>query len=65
MQYKVIVIKAPNGLMGSQFEAAAEKLAEAVNEQIAAGWEPQGGVSIGETKPFKTPCLFQAMVRSR
>ncbi len=65
MQYKVIVIKAPNGLLGSQFEAAAEKLANAVNEQIAAGWEPQGGVCSAETKPFKTPCLFQAMVKTR
>ena len=64
MEYKIVVVKAL-GLLGTNFEAAAEKLAEEVNQHIALGWEPQGGVSVGQTWNVKTPYLFQAMTRRR
>jgi hypothetical protein len=64
MDYKIIVVKAV-GLFGTNFEAAAEKLAEDVGREIKAGWEPQGGVCSGTSLSFKRPYLFQAMVRRR
>ncbi len=64
MQYKIIVAKAM-GFLGTDFAAAAVRLAEEVNREIAAGWEPQGGISTGNTFSFKTPYLFQAMIRRR
>jgi hypothetical protein len=64
MEYKIVVVKAV-GLLGTNFEAAAEKLAEEVTRQIAQGWEPHGGVSLGQSMSFKTPYLFQAMTRHR
>ena len=65
MQYKIVTVAAKPGFLGTNFAADAEKLAAAVNEQIAAGWEPQGGVSLGESRGLKTPHLFQAMVKHR
>jgi hypothetical protein len=64
MEYKIIVVKAV-GFLGTDFESAGEKLAEEVSRELAAGWEPQGGVCIGNTLSFKTPYLFQAVVRRR
>jgi hypothetical protein len=65
MQYKIVTVAVKPGFLGTNFEVGAEKLAAAVNEYIAAGWEPQGGVSIGESRGLKTPHLFQAMVKQR
>jgi len=65
MEYKIVVVKAAAGFFGTNFEAAAEKLAAEVGQQIALGWEPQGGVSLGQTWNVKTPYLFQAMTRRR
>jgi len=65
MQYKVLTVRVQPGLFGTNFETAAEKLAAAVNEHIAAGWEPQGGIGSAESRGFKTPQLFQAMVKRR
>jgi hypothetical protein len=64
MEYKIVVVKAV-GFLGTSFEAAAEKLAEEVGQLIALGWEPHGGVSLGQSRSFKTPYLFQAMTRRR
>ena len=64
MEYKIVVVKAL-GLLGTNFEAAAEKLADEVGRQIALGWEPHGGVSVGQSWSLKTPYLFQAMTRRR
>ncbi len=64
MEYKVVVVKAV-GFLGTNFEAAAEKLAEEVNRLIALGWEPQGGISPGHSWSLKTPFLFQAMIKRR
>lgn len=43
MEYKVIVISANNAI-GSDFDKAALELGESVNQHIAEGWAPQGGV---------------------
>ncbi len=64
MEYKIVVMKAA-GFLGTNFESAAEKLAEEVGRQIALGWEPQGGISVGHSWSIKTPYLFQAMTRRR
>lgn len=64
MDYKVIVVKC-TGLLGTDFEGAAEKLAALVRQQIALGWEPLGGVALGESGGTKTPHFFQAMVKPR
>ena len=64
MEYKIIVVKAV-GFLGTNFETAAEKLAEEVGRHLALGWEPQGGIGSGHTLSFKTPYLFQAMIRRR
>lgn len=64
MEYKVVVVKAI-GFLGTNFEAAAEKLAADVNQLIALGWEPQGGISLGHSWSLKTPFLFQAMIKRR
>ena len=52
MQYKVIVI-------GSAFSTkrALEKLAKEVNDAIADGWEPLGGVACNQAE------LFQALIK--
>ena len=62
MQYKVVVVCAVKG-MATNFEKAAEELAQAVNLEIAQGWEPQGGVNVGKTQSTMQPHLFQAMVK--
>lgn len=65
MEYKIITIKAEETFSGTKFERTAEKLATEVNSQIALGWEPQGGVCIGQTRNLRKPYLFQALVRRR
>ena len=62
MQYKVIVVGAVKGL-GTNFPKAAEQLADAVNEEIAQGWEPLGGVNVGRTMSTEEPHLLQAMIK--
>ena len=64
MEYKIAVVKAL-GLLGTDSEATAEKLAEEVNQHIAPGWEFHGGVSLGPAWSFKTPYLFHAMTKRR
>lgn len=59
MEYKIVVVKAVAGFLTMRFELATEKLSAEVNQQIALGWEPQGGVS------YTVPYLFQAMTRRR
>lgn len=60
MSYKILVVNAVSGL-GTNFQDAAERLAELVNNDIASGWTPLGGVAVGETMSTKEPHLFQAM----
>ncbi|MBI5688572.1 MAG: DUF1737 domain-containing protein [Verrucomicrobia bacterium] len=64
MDYQVIVMKCC-GAFGTDFPAAVEQLAAKVREQISHGWEPLGGVAVGETGGLKTPHLFQAMIKRR
>ncbi len=61
MSYKILVVNAVSGF-GTDFQDAAERLAKLVNEEIASGWAPSGGVAVGETMSTKEPYLFQAMV---
>ncbi len=62
MEYKVIVRKVGMGLT-RKIDQAAEELTKEVNEHIARGWEPAGGVAMGVagTAPF----LLQAVIRRR
>jgi O-acetyl-ADP-ribose deacetylase (regulator of RNase III) len=53
------------GAFGTDFETSAEQLAAKVQEHISLGWEPIGGVAVGETGGMKTPYLFQAMIKRR
>jgi len=64
MEYKIIVVKAV-AFFGTNFETAAQKLADEVSQHVALGWEPQGGVCVGSSWSMKTPYLFQAVIRRR
>ena len=64
MEYKVVTVSAVQ-FVGTDFEKAAEGLASRVNEFLTDGWEPQGGISVGETQRTNQPYLFQAIVRRR
>jgi hypothetical protein len=64
MEYKIITVKAV-GFLGTNFEKAANELAEEVSRHIAAGWEPQGGVCTGSSYSTQAPSLFQAMIERR
>ena len=63
MQYKVVVVDAvKGGSWGTNFEKAAAELSRQVNEEIARGWDPPGGVNVGRTQSTENPYLLQAMV---
>lgn len=62
MEYKILIAKIPVGFFDVNVAAAAEKLASDVTQQIALGWEPQGGVVIGGK--FGRD-LLQAMIKRR
>ena len=62
MQYKVVVVDAVKD-WGTNFEKAAAELSRQVNEEIAHGWEPIGGVNVGRTQSTEKPYLLQAMVK--
>jgi len=61
MEYKVIMKKVETGFLGINLEATAEKFALEINQEIARGWEPQGGVGMGG--PQMRPFLFQALIK--
>jgi hypothetical protein len=42
-----------------------QKLQEAVNKQIDAGWEPLGGVAVAYSPQSLTWWYYQAMVKRR
>ena len=54
MQYKVIVV---GGLFSTK--RALERLAKEVNDAIAEGWEPLGGVACDQMN------FFQALIKRR
>jgi hypothetical protein len=62
MEYKVIVVPC-SGMMGTDFEKAAERLSELVGEGLRQGWKLQGGVAVGSSQLTKEPFLLQALVR--
>jgi hypothetical protein len=61
MEYKVIVKKV--GGLTRKVDNAAEELMRDVNEHIARGWEPIGGVEMGVAGT--APYLLQAVIRRR
>ncbi|HUF48344.1 MAG TPA: hypothetical protein VMM93_11050 [Vicinamibacterales bacterium] len=62
MTYKVIVQKVESALSRNVGKAARE-LSRQVNDQMALGWEPVGGVAIGTAG--SAPYLLQALVKRR
>jgi hypothetical protein len=62
MRYKILVQKAGSALK-TDFGRAAEELSRKVNEAIRDGWEPKGGLTVGETTALELPYLMQAMVK--
>jgi hypothetical protein len=62
MRYKILIQRAGSALK-TDFERAAEELAHKVNDAIYDGWEPQGGLAVGETAATEVPYLMQAMVK--
>ena len=62
MEYKVIVQKVANALTRNVSKAAAD-LSREVNKHVAQGWEPLGGVAIGDAGT--APYLLQTMIRRR
>jgi hypothetical protein len=56
MQYKIISVSV---LFPRVRNAALEKLTKEVNEAIALGWEPLGGLAC------TAAALFQAMIKRR
>jgi len=62
MRYKILIQKAGSALK-TDFERAAEGLARKVNEAIRDGWEPKGGLAVGETAGVEVSYLMQAMVK--
>ena len=60
--YLVVVQKVANPFTRN-VEAASKLLAEQVNQQIALGWQPEGGIAIGSAGT--APYLLQAMIKRR
>ena len=60
MEYKVIFVKA-SGLLSLDAEKSAADLARQVNEALALGWEPTGGVALTANNTH----LAQALVKRR
>jgi hypothetical protein len=59
MQYRVISVS-NSGLIFTAFpKRTLERLIKEVNEAIAQGWEPQGGITIYGTQ------MLQAMIKRR
>jgi hypothetical protein len=60
MTYQVITVSAMAGLV-TNFEKAATGLSVLVTQAISDGWQPLGGVAVGNTQSTLEPYLFQAM----
>jgi hypothetical protein len=63
MTYTIITVNAVQG-MTTHFDRASEELSKLVNDAIAQGWKPQGGVAVGVTQQTHQPFMFQALVRN-
>jgi hypothetical protein len=61
-QYRVVTVQA-QGPIGTDFTAAAAQLAELVNKALREGYEPVGGIAVGEPIGGGQPTLLQALVR--
>ena len=62
MRYKILVQKA-GSVIQTDFERAANELAQKVNEALREGWEVQGGVAEGRTTAAEIVYLMQAIVK--
>ena len=58
MQYKVICVSGSNSFV-FQAKLTLEQLVKEVNDAIAEGWEPLGGVACDQMN------FFQAMIKRR
>ena len=56
MQYKVICVSGANSFV-FQAKLTLEQLVKEVNDAIAEGWEPLGGITFAQMK------FFQAMIK--
>jgi hypothetical protein len=63
MDYKIITLPT-DGLVGTDFDRAAEKMAALVRQETASGWTPLGGVAVGQTRTLATAYLFQALTKA-
>jgi hypothetical protein len=63
MQYTIVMNTATFGLLGTDFGKAAYELTKQVNEHLAQGWKPLGGVALGKTMSTFEPYLFQALIK--
>lgn len=61
-RYRILTTQAP-GPIGTDFERAAQELAEQVDAAMAEGWEPIGGVEVAHPLGGGQPTLLQAMVK--
>lgn len=64
LTYKVVTVPCTKGLANT-IEIAAVELTNLVNNHIAGGWEPLGGIAMGESQVFEVPYLLQALVRKQ
>jgi len=62
MTYKILVKRIDNMIV-RDIEKATREMGKQVNDQIALGWEPAGGVALGSSGT--APYLLQAIVRRR
>lgn len=62
MEYKIVSLKV-SGIVTSDVKKTAEALSKEVNELVALGWEPLGGVAMGHTGACNH--LLQAMIKRR
>jgi hypothetical protein len=62
LEYKIIARKVDNAFVRN-VDKAAKDLSRQVTEQLGAGWEPLGNVTLGNAGT--APYLLQALVKRR
>ena len=62
VRYKILIQKAGSPFK-TDFERAAQMLADQVNEALREGWQVQGGLATGRTTTAEIVYLMQAVVK--
>jgi hypothetical protein len=62
MKYKILMQRA-GSMVKTDFERAAQELAEKVNQALREGWQVKGGVAVGHTTTAVVAYLMQALVK--